>query len=123
MPSPAKIRRSYLRYQPLDLAWKVVARLRRAWVGSGRLMAVRMLLDSSKAWAALVALWTLAAAFLPILLLVAMGAVVGSVPSAAHHSLGSPEGRHLVIAVLVAGAFFAATLLLGPLQTTEVSVC
>jgi len=80
-------------------------------------MAIRLLLDTGKGWAGVVALWTLASAVLPALTLVAMGAVVGRVPGAAEHGLGSPDGHRLVVALVIAGALFAATLLLGPVQT------
>lgn len=85
-------------------------------------MAIRLLLETSKGWTGVVVLWTVTSAILPNLTLVAMGAVVGRVPEAAHHGLGSHDGHRLLVALAVAGALFAATLLLGPLQTGLSSV-
>ena len=93
-----------------------MARLRQARASSGRLMAIRLLADSGKGLTAAVALWTLASAALPNATLVAMGAVVGRVPGAAQHGLDSADGHRLLAALAVAVAFFAGTLLLGPVQ-------
>jgi ATP-binding cassette, subfamily B, bacterial len=79
-------------------------------------MTVRLLLDSSRGWTAALSLWVLAAATLPNLTLLAMGAVVGRVPGAARHGLGSADGHHLITALVVAGALFAGSLLVGPIQ-------
>jgi ATP-binding cassette subfamily B protein len=80
-------------------------------------MAIRLLASSSRALTVGLGLWTLASATLPNVTLVAMGAVVGRVPGAASHGLNSPDGHRLLIAVLIAGACFASTLLIGSLQT------
>src|ERR1700728_1051227 len=80
-------------------------------------MAIRLLVESSKGWTAVLSIWVAASAALPILTLVALGVVVGRVPGAARFGLGSPDGHRLVTALVIAGAFFAGTLLLGPAQT------
>jgi ATP-binding cassette, subfamily B, bacterial len=90
--------------------------LRRRADKSGRLMALQLLLRESKAWFAALVVMVVAAAALPNLTLIAMGAVVGRVPLAVRDGLGSPAGHRLIAAVLVAGAFFVGALLLGPAQ-------
>jgi ATP-binding cassette, subfamily B, bacterial len=105
-----------LRYGPGGLTRRSISRLRQARASSGRLMAIRMLVESSKALTVAVAVWTLASAVLPNATLVAMGAVVGRVPGAAQHGLSSPDGHRLIGALAVAVAFFAGMLLLGPVQ-------
>jgi ATP-binding cassette, subfamily B, bacterial len=106
----------------MRIARRAITRLRQARASSGRLMAIRLLVDSSKWLTAAVALWTLASACLPNVTLVAMGAVVGRAPGAARYGLGSPDGHRLIAALAVAVAFFAGTLLLGPVQTGLSSV-
>lgn len=83
---------------------------------SGRIMAIRLLAETSKGWAAFLAAWVLVGAVLPNLTLVAMGVVVGRVPAAAHGGLSSPAGHRLIESVVVAGLLFLGTLLLGPVQ-------
>ena len=104
------------------LSRRVIVRLRQAGASSGRVMTIRLLLESGRGITIVVAGWTLASAILPNATLLAMGAVVGRVPDAARYGLGSPDGHRLVLALVVAGAFFAATLLLGPFQSGLSSV-
>jgi hypothetical protein len=59
----------------MRIARRAIARLSQARASSGRLMAIRLLVNSSKWLTAAVALWTLAPACLPNVTLVAMGAV------------------------------------------------
>jgi ATP-binding cassette subfamily B protein len=79
-------------------------------------MAIRLLLDTSKGLTIALAGWVLASAVLPNATLIAMGVVVGRVPGAVGHGLSSPGGHRLIAALVAAGALFAATLLLAPLQ-------
>jgi ATP-binding cassette, subfamily B, bacterial len=111
-----------LPFSPVGISRRVIARLRQARASSGRLMAIRLLLDTSKGLTIVLAGWVLASAVLPNATLVAMGVVVGRVPGAAAHGLGSPDGHRLIAALVAAGVFFAATLLLGPLQSGLSSV-
>ena len=87
--------------KPLE---RLEGRIRHRLAGSGRLMAIRLLVESSKGWTAVLSIWVAASAALPILTLVALGVVVGRVPGAARFGLGSPDGHRLVTALVIAGA-------------------
>jgi ATP-binding cassette, subfamily B, bacterial len=55
---------------------------------------------------------------MPVAFIVATSAIVGRVPAAVSHGLGSPEWRSLRNAVIVAGALFVGQQIIGPLQFT-----
>ena len=67
-------------------------------------------------------LYTVAASLLPNVVLVAAGRLVGDVPAAARHGLGSTAGDHLIEALAITGGAYAAALLLGPAQSALSSV-
>jgi ATP-binding cassette, subfamily B, bacterial len=69
-----------------------------------------------------VAGYAIAASVLPNLVLIAAGRLVGDIPSAARDGLGSAAGHRLVFALAVTGIFYAAALVLGPVQSALSSV-
>lgn len=84
--------------------------------GSARARALAMLWNASRGWAAAVALLVVASAVLPNASMVALGYAVGRIPAAASTHLHGAPGRTLVVALLVAGLLYTATLLIGPYQ-------
>jgi ATP-binding cassette subfamily B protein len=62
------------------------------------------------------ALFVLAEGALPVLVLIAMGRVTGTIPGAVVHGLSSPAGDRLVGALAVAGGIYALSLLRGPVE-------
>jgi ATP-binding cassette subfamily B protein len=84
---------------------------------SRRLAVIRLLVQSGRGWASLVAVYVVASAALPIVVLVAVGSVVGDVPAAARHGLASPAGHDLLFALGIAAVAYALGALLGPAQT------
>jgi ATP-binding cassette subfamily B protein len=69
-----------------------------------------------------VAGYAIAASIMPNLVLIAAGHLVGTIPAAADHGLGSPAGHRLVVALAITGALYAAALVLGPVQSALSSV-
>ena len=59
---------------------------------------------------------------MPNLVLIAAGHLVGSIPAAADHGLGSPAGHRLIVALAITGVAYAAALVLGPVQSSLSSV-
>jgi len=92
-------------------------RIFRALAGPGYGVAVRLLWQTSRPLAVAVAAYALAASVLPNLMLIAAGRVVGDVPAAARAGMASAAGHRLLVALGVAGAAYAAALLLGPVQS------
>jgi ATP-binding cassette subfamily B protein len=74
--------------------------------------------ETSRPLSFAVAGYTIAASVLPNLVLIAAGHLVGSIPAAADHGLGSAAGHRLVAALVVTGIAYAATLMLGPVQSS-----
>ena len=93
-----------------------LATLTRVMRDSARMRALRMLWATGKGWSAAVALLVLANALLPNASLVALGYAVGRIPAAAAAHMHGQAGRNLATALLVAGVFYAASLLTGPYQ-------
>jgi ATP-binding cassette subfamily B protein len=81
---------------------------------SGR-QAWLLLWRSSRALSALVALSLILNAVTPALVVVALGAVVGSVPGAVEHGLSSTDGRRMVLALVAAAVVYALSLVLDPI--------
>jgi ATP-binding cassette subfamily B protein len=69
-----------------------------------------------------VAGYAIAASIMPNLVLIAAGHLVGTIPAASAHGLGSAAGHRLVLALAVTGALYAAALVLGPVQSSLSSV-
>jgi ATP-binding cassette, subfamily B, bacterial len=84
--------------------------------------AVRLLWETSRPLAFGVAGYAIAASVLPNLVLIAAGRLVGDIPAAARLGLGSAAGHRLVVALAVTGLFYAAALVLGPVQSALSSV-
>ncbi len=78
--------------------------------------------ETGRSLAFAVAAYTIASAVLPILVLVAAGRLVGDVPGAAEHGLGSPAGHRMIFALALTGVAYAAALSLGPIQSALSSI-
>jgi ATP-binding cassette subfamily B protein len=85
---------------------------------SDRWAVVGLLTSMGPRWVASVVLFVTASAVLPIIVLLAVGYMVGQVPAAAQQGLASAAGHSLLLALAVAGAAYALALLLGPAQGT-----
>jgi ATP-binding cassette, subfamily B, bacterial len=94
--------------------------LTRSRLGYGA--AVRLLWETSRPLSVAVWLYTIAAAVLPNLVLIAAGLLVGTVPAAARGGLSSPAGDRMFEALAITGIAYAAALMLGPLQSALSSV-
>ena len=92
----------------------------RSFPGYGE--AVRLLWQTSRPLTLAVALYAIASAVLPNVVLIAAGHLVGDIPAAARDGLSSPAGHHMIAALAVTGAAYAAALLLGPVQSALSSV-
>jgi ATP-binding cassette, subfamily B, bacterial len=97
-----------------------VARWPRSSPGYGD--TVRFLWETSRPLTFAVTLFAVASAILPNVVLIAAGHLVGDIPAAAREGLSSPAGRHMIAALAVTGVAYAATLLLGPVQSALSSV-
>jgi ATP-binding cassette, subfamily B, bacterial len=97
-------------------------RLFRALAGPGYGAAVRLLWETSRPLAFAVGAYAAAASVLPNLVLIAAGRVVGDIPASARAGLSSAAGHRLLVALALAGAAYAAALLLGPVQSALSSV-
>jgi ATP-binding cassette, subfamily B, bacterial len=93
-----------------------------ALAGPGYGAAVRLLWDTSRLLTFAAAAYTAAASILPNLVLIAAGRVVGDIPASARTGMGSAAGHRLLVALVLAGAAYAAALLLGPAQSALSSV-
>ena len=83
---------------------------------SGRLRAVRLLFEMSKGWFLAVTVLMVANAVLPILVLVALGLVIGDLPAAIGQGMSSAGGHRLELALAITCVAYLANLLLGPYQ-------
>jgi ATP-binding cassette, subfamily B, bacterial len=101
---------------------KARRRLLPVLAGPGYGAAIRLLWDTSRALTCAVAAYAVAAALLPNLVLIAAGHVVGDIPASARAGMGSSAGHRLLVALGLAGAAYAAALLLGPVQSALSSV-
>jgi ATP-binding cassette subfamily B protein len=90
--------------------------------GSRALGAVRLLWETSRPLSAAVGAYAVAAALLPVAVLVAAGRLVGQIPAAETHGLGSPAGQRLIVSLALTGSAYAAALALGPAQSALSSV-
>ena len=73
-----------------------------------------LLWASSRTLSVLVVAWVVADALAPPLVVVTLGTVVGEVPGAVEHGMGSADGRRLVAALLVAALVYAFSLVVDP---------
>jgi ATP-binding cassette subfamily B protein len=78
--------------------------------------AVRRLVRTSPALAAAAGAFVLAEGALPNLVIVAMGHATGDIPAAVREGLDGEAGRRLIVALAVAGAVYALSLLRGPVE-------
>lgn len=83
---------------------------------SGRVRAVRLLFEMSKGWSVAVTGLMVANAVLPILVLVALGLVIGDLPAAIRQGMSSAGGRRLELALAFTCVAYLANLLLSPYQ-------
>jgi ATP-binding cassette subfamily B protein len=100
----------------------VRARLLPAANGPGYGAAVRLLWETSRTLSIIVAVYTIASAVLPNLVLIAAGHLVGDIPSAARAGLSSAAGHRMIAALVFTGAAYAASLILGPVQTSLAAI-
>ncbi|GJF03302.1 multidrug ABC transporter permease [Pseudonocardia sp. D17] len=75
---------------------------------------LRLLAATSRPLAWATAVWAAATTVAPAGVVVALGVVVGAVPAAAEHGLGSPDGHRLVVGLVVATVVYAFSLVLDP---------
>lgn len=61
--------------------------------------------------------WVVGSSVMPALVVIALGAVVGTVPHAVHDGLQSTAGTRLIIALVVAALIYGASLILDPIGT------
>jgi ATP-binding cassette, subfamily B, bacterial len=59
--------------------------------------------------------WALANAVLPTLVVLSLGTVVGAVQGTYHHGLSSPEGKRLVIDLIISAVIYALSLVTDPI--------
>jgi ATP-binding cassette subfamily B protein len=81
---------------------------------SPRTKAARLLWHASRPLALLLALDVVLAAVLPLLVLVAMGSMVGRIPAAVETGFGSPAGDRLVTSLVLVGVAFLGSMLTAP---------
>ena len=74
----------------------------------------RLLWGASRTISVLVIVWMVASALSPALVVSALGLVVGNVPGATEHGLGSADGHRLIMALVVAGLLYGFSLILDP---------
>jgi ATP-binding cassette subfamily B protein len=92
------------------------AKIAASWAVSGRVRAARLLFETSKGWSLAVAGFAAASAVFPILVLVALGLVIGDLPGAIRQGMSSAGGHRLELALAFACVAYLANLLLGPGQ-------
>jgi ATP-binding cassette subfamily B protein len=83
---------------------------------SVRLRALHLLVAASPGLAIAAAAFVLAEGILPNLVIVAMGHATGDIPAAVSDGLDSSAGTRLLIALAIAGAVYAVSLLRGPAE-------
>jgi ATP-binding cassette, subfamily B, bacterial len=105
-----------------NVARNVRARLLPAANGPGYGTAVRLLWQVSRPLSVAVASYAVAAAVLPNLVLIAAGHLVGDIPAAARGGLDSAAGHRMTAALVITGIVYAASLVLGPVQTSLASI-
>jgi ATP-binding cassette subfamily B protein len=81
-----------------------------------RLRVLRLLVAASPALTATAVLFVLAEGVLPNLVIVAMGRATGEIPAAVRDGLDSAAGTRLLVALAIAGAVYALSLLRGPAE-------
>jgi ATP-binding cassette subfamily B protein len=84
---------------------------------SGRLRALRLLVEASRGLAVAAVVFVVAEALLPVVTLIAIGHVTGDIPAAVERGLGSPAGHRLDGALVVAGIMYALYLVRGPAES------
>lgn len=81
---------------------------------SGR-QAWTLLWRSSRKLAVAAIAWMIATAVMPALVVIALGDMVGDLPGAVAHGMGSAAGHRLIIALVLAAAAYAASLITDPI--------
>jgi ATP-binding cassette subfamily B protein len=105
-----------------NFARNVRARLLPGANGPGYGGAVRLLWETSRPLSIAVAAYAIASAVLPNLVLVTAGRLIGDIPAAAHGGLASAAGHRMTEALAITGIAYAASLVLGPIQTALASI-
>ncbi len=92
-------------------------RVRRRWQQSERRRVVALLARNEPGLAVIAALWVVASAFAPSLVLIAFGHVLSRVPGTVTHGWHSPAGHALARAVVVLAVVYGVSVGLGGLRT------
>ena len=109
---------SRTRFDPFQLvgAWRQAAQAR-----SARWLLLRVLPRISTPLCIAAAAAVLASVAIQTASTVFTGVLVGAVPGAVQGGLDSPEGRRLILALVVVGALFMSSQIVGPVQSLVVS--
>lgn len=83
---------------------------------STRLRALELLWHASRTLSVLAVVFVLAEGGLPVLVLILMGRVTGAIPDAVTFGLSSLQGHRLIVALALAGAAYALSLMRGPFE-------
>jgi ATP-binding cassette subfamily B protein len=97
--------------------WEIVRRPRLSAGRSRRLRALRLLVEASPVLAVAAVVFVAAESLLPVVTLIAIGHVTGDIPAAIERGLGSPDGRRLDGALVVAGVVYSLYLVRGPAES------
>jgi ATP-binding cassette subfamily B protein len=87
-----------------------------SWRRSPRLKAVRLLWSASKPLTFALGFGILLNALGPVMIMVAMGRMVGRMPAAFGHGFGSPAGHSLFLSLVVVGIAFFVAMMATPYQ-------
>ena len=93
-----------------------MASLGRRLRASTRLRALVLLWHASPTLSVLAVAFVVAEGVLPVLVLILMGRVTGAIPEAVTFGLSSPQGHRLIVALALAGAGYALSLMRGPFE-------
>jgi ATP-binding cassette subfamily B protein len=94
----------------------MIASLRGRLRASTRLRALLLLWRASRGLSVAAVVFVIAEGALPVLVLVLMGRMTGSIPGAVEFGLGSPPGHRLIHGLALAGGVYALSLLRGPFE-------
>lgn len=73
--------------------------------------------SASRGLAVLVVAWIVANSLAPALVVASLGIVVGRIPDAVAHGMGSPSGRQLIVSLVAAALIYGFSLILDPIGT------
>ncbi|MBN9621119.1 MAG: ATP-binding cassette domain-containing protein, partial [Actinobacteria bacterium] len=82
-----------------------------------------LLWRASRGLSILVVVWALVGALVPPLVVAALGLVVGRIPGAVVHGIGSPAGHGLILALVLAALVYGLSLVLDPVGNALSTAC